>query len=258
MAVRKSSIIPSYNHLDVEVERMNTRLSTVLALVITMSLPALSIYAWQMRGASISEDEMAVDVALVFLKNGATFKFDGIPETLIIGETLILESYPVQYVVTITFDSRHGGYGDRTGQMLIQVITRHTARVTVVNGEVVSATLDDVWDELNQEELDQTGEFVTAESALEAVIRYLSRTHDELQGVAVSSSWETTDLTPEGHMGASKLLFSGAGWMVNVSWAVVLEPIYTFEVEYTGDVSFSWSGTVDQTGAVEETDFEIK
>jgi hypothetical protein len=32
----------------------------------------------------------------------------------------------------------------------------------------------------------------------------------------------------------SKFQFSGAGWTVNVSWAVVLEPVNTFEVEYTG------------------------
>ena len=236
---------------------MNIRLSTVLALVITLSLPALSLYAWQMRGASISEDEMAVDVALVFLKNGVTFKFDGIPETLIIGETLILESYPVQYVVTITFDSRHAGYGDRTGQILAQVITRHTARITVVSGGVVSVTLDDVWDELNQEELYQPGEFVTPESAFDGVIRYLSRTHDELQGVAIPSSWETTDLTPEGHMGASKLQFSGAGWTVNVSWAVVLSPTYTIETVYIGEPSFTWSGTMDQAGAIMETWYEL-
>jgi hypothetical protein len=236
---------------------MNIRSSTVLALIITMSLPALSLYAWQMGGSKIPEDEPAVNTALTFLRNGATYKYDGIPGTLKVGETLILESYPVQYVVTITFDSRHGGYGDRTGQSLIQVITPHTARITVVNGEVVSATLDDMWDELNQEELYQPGEFVTPESAFEAVIRYLSRTHDELLEVAVSSSWETTDLTPEGHVGESKLQFSGAGWTVNVTWAVVLEPVYTFEIEYTGDVSFSWSGTVDQTGAVEEIEFEI-
>ena len=237
---------------------MNIKLSTVLALIITMSLPALSLYAWQVSDASISEDEMAVDIALAFLKNGATFKYDGIPGTIVIGETLILESYPVQYVVIIEFDSRHGGYGDRMGQSLIQVITPHTARITVVSGEVVSATLDGLWDELNQEELYQPGDFVTPEDAFERVIRFLSLTHDELQEVAVSSSWETKDLTPEGRLGASKLQFSGAGWTANVSWAVVLEPVYTFEIEYIGDVSFSWSGTVDQTGTVEETEFEIK
>ena len=236
---------------------MNIKLSTVLALIITMSLPALSLYAWQVSYASISEDEMAVDIALAFLKNGATFKYDGIPGTIVIGETLILESYPVQYVVTIEFDSRHGGYGDRTGQILIQVITPHTARITVVSGEVVSATLDGLWDELNQEELYQPGDFVTPEDAFERVIRFLSLTHDELQEVAVSSSWETKDLTPEGRLGASKLQFSGAGWTANVSWAVVLEPVYTFEIEYIGDVSFSWSGTVDQAGNVEELEFEM-
>ena len=237
---------------------MNIRLSTVLALVITLSLPALSLYAWQMRGASVSEDEMAVDVALVFLKNGATFKFDGIPETLIIWETLILESYPVQYVVTITFDSRHAGYGDRTGQILAQTITRHTARITVVSGEVVSATLDDVWDELNQEELNgPDGEFMTPESAFDAVIRYLAVTHDELRGTAVPSSWKEKDLTPPGLMGASKIQFSGAGWTVNVSWAVVLSPTYTIEAVYIGEPSFTWSGTVDQAGAIMETGFKL-
>lgn len=244
--------------MDVKVKRMNTKLSTVLALIITMSLPALSLYAWQMSDTSISEDEIAIDIALAFLTNGATFKFDGIPGTIIIGETLILESYPVQYVVMITFNSRHGGYGDRKGQILIQVITPHTARITVVSGDVVSATLDGVWDELNQEELYQPGEFVTPEAAVERVIRFLFRTHDELQGVAVASSWETKDLIPKGLVGASKLQFSGAGWIANVSWAVVLEPVYTFEIEYMGDVSFIWSGTVDQTGAVEEAEFEIK
>ena len=236
---------------------MSTKLSTLLALIITMSLPALSLYAWQVSDTSISEDEMAVDIALAFLKNGATFKFDGITGSIVIGETLILESYPVQYVVTISFDSRHGGYGDRTGQFLIQVITPHEARITVVSGEVVSAILDGVWDELNQEELYQPGEFVTPEDAFERVIRFLSLTHDELQGLAVASSWETIDLTPEGLVGASNLQFSGAGWIANVSWAVVLEPVYTFEIEYSGDIDFSWRGTVDQTGAVEETEFEI-
>jgi hypothetical protein len=243
-----------------EVERMNTRLNTVLALVITMSLPALSLYAWQMRGASISEDEMAVEVALVFLKNRATFKFDGIPETLMISETLILESFPVQYVVTITFDSKHAGYGDRTGQILAQVITHHTARITVVNGGVVSAILDERWNELNQEEVggvEPIDEFVTPESAFEIVIRHIFVTHEDLEGTAIPSSWETTDLTPKGLLGAAKLRFSGAGWTANASWAVVLEPVYTFEIEYTGDVSFRWKGTVNQAGAVEEEEFKL-
>ena len=237
---------------------MNIRTGITLAIVVASAFLAVSLYVRWPDIAGVSEEEAAVDLALDFLRSGATYGFDGIPGTVDIGETLILESYPVQYVVTITFDSRHGGYGDRTGQMLIQVITPHTARITVVEGEVVSATLDGVWDELNQEPLGQPGEFVTPESALQAAIRFLSRAHDELRDVAIPSSWEATDLTPEGLLGASKLQLSGAGWTVNVSWAVVLEPVYTLDAEYAGDVSFIWRGTVDQTGAVEETEFEVK
>ena len=48
------------------------------------------------------------------------------------------------------FDSRQAGYGDRTGQMLAQVITPHEAYVTVENNVVVSAIMDAKWDMLAQ------------------------------------------------------------------------------------------------------------
>ncbi len=53
-------------------------------------------------------------------------------------------------MVVIEFDSRHAGYGDRTGQMLAQVITRHRAEIRVVSDNVVSAILDGQWDEITQ------------------------------------------------------------------------------------------------------------
>jgi hypothetical protein len=67
---------------------------------------------------------------------------------------MILESFPVQYVVTINFESLHGGYGDRTGEILTQAITPHTIIVTVVDGQITSAIIDDVWDEINQETIE--------------------------------------------------------------------------------------------------------
>ena len=48
------------------------------------------------------------------------------------------------------FDCRHAVYGDRTGLSLAQVITPHTARIVVMEGEVVSAVLDDRWDMIEQ------------------------------------------------------------------------------------------------------------
>ena len=237
---------------------MNLKLSTVLALLIVMVFPALSLYAWQSGGTRVSEDEMAVKKALTFLADAPTYTFDGIPGTMVAVETVILESYPVQYVVKIIFDCRHAGYGDRTGKVLAQVITRHTARVTVVEDEVVSAILDNKWDELNQYE---TGEEEPSDVihspgfGRDTAISYALVTHG-LKGVSAPSSWKEKDLTPKGLVGWSELQFTGDGWTVNVSWAVVRSPTYTVEIELTGEGGFRWEGTVDQDGTVAEEAFK--
>jgi hypothetical protein len=101
-------------------------------------------------GVAQNASERAEGLAREFLVQAPTFKFDGIPETINITETRILERFPIQYIVVIDFDSRHAGYGDRTGQMLAQVITRHRAEITVVSDNVVSAILDGQWDEITQ------------------------------------------------------------------------------------------------------------
>jgi heat shock protein HslJ len=99
----------------------------------------------------VSEDE-SLNIAQQFLKNSSTYNFDGIEETLKNKETLTLRC-PYCWQFIFTFDSRHAGYGDRTGQMLAQVITLHTARITVQEGEVTYAVLDDKWDMLQQEKI---------------------------------------------------------------------------------------------------------
>lgn len=237
---------------------MSSKLLMMLVLVVTGAFTTYSLYALDAGWLSSPEDEMAVQIAVDFLKGAPTFAYDGIEGTLEVVDTVIMESYPVQYVVVISFDSSHAGYGDRSDQIVAQVITSHEARVKVVNGEIVGAVIDGVWDEVAQEILGEPdGSFVTPESALETVIRYLALNHNELKEISVSSSWETTDLTPEGILGFSKMQFTGAGWTVNASWAVVLNPVYTFDVEYAGAVSFTWSGTVDQSGIVEELEFEM-
>jgi hypothetical protein len=45
--------------------------------------------------------------------------------------------------------SLHGGYGDRTDQIVTEAITPHVI-VVIVEGQVISAIMDDRWDELNQ------------------------------------------------------------------------------------------------------------
>jgi hypothetical protein len=89
-------------------------------------------------------------LAVDFLARAPTFSFDGIAGTMNATEVVSLESYPVQYVVHISFVSAHPGCGDRTGQMLLQVLAHHEAIVRVVSGQVVSAVIDQLWDELGQ------------------------------------------------------------------------------------------------------------
>jgi hypothetical protein len=93
-------------------------------------------------------------LAIDFVKNAPTFAFDGMDDSLLVDDVMILESFPVQYVVIINFESSHGGYGDRTGEILTQAITPHTIRVTIVDGQITSAVIDDVWDEISQETLE--------------------------------------------------------------------------------------------------------
>jgi hypothetical protein len=96
--------------------------------------------------------EKAGELALNYVKNEATYKFDGMPETLKIKEITPLEC-PDCWLVTVYFESRAAGYGDRTGQMLAQVITPHMARIKIEKGEITYAVMDNRWDMINQTEL---------------------------------------------------------------------------------------------------------
>ena len=121
----------------------------VLTIVLALALTAMSLNAARPTGDELSETDAAIELALEFVRHSPTYLFDGIYETVKVVDTIIMESYPVQYIIIIEFDSRHAGFGDRTGQVLAQVITPHTAGVKVVDGEVVVAILDDVWDMVN-------------------------------------------------------------------------------------------------------------
>ena len=81
------------------------------------------------------------------VKNAPTYKFDGFDLQFVGSEAL---RCPSCWEFTFSFKSRAAGYGDRTGQMLAQVVTPHTIRVTVDNGKVTSLVTDQTFDELNQ------------------------------------------------------------------------------------------------------------
>lgn len=88
-------------------------------------------------------------IAEEFMRNSPTFVFDGIKDTLALIDTTALRC-PYCWQFTFEFESRHAGYGDRTGQALAQVITPHRATITVVQGEIIYAVMDGKWNMIDQ------------------------------------------------------------------------------------------------------------
>lgn len=95
------------------------------------------------------EKNDALGVAQRYIVTSPTFAFDGDINTLDTEYVGTMESFPVQYMIKMAFDSTHGGYGNREGQMLTQVITHHKMDIVVSEGKVISAVTDETWDELN-------------------------------------------------------------------------------------------------------------
>jgi hypothetical protein len=102
-----------------------------------------------MQQAAMSLDEpQGKAIAEAWIKSAPTYKFDG--SALESVSFARLESYPEQYALDYKFTSSHGGYGDRTGEQTTQAFTQHTINVVISGSKVLSALIDDKWDELAQ------------------------------------------------------------------------------------------------------------
>jgi hypothetical protein len=94
----------------------------------------------------------SLEIARKFVLNSPTYEFDG--ENLRHVDTVGLDC-PSCWQFIFEFTSRHAGYGDRSEKTMAQVITAHTAIVSVENGTVTYAVLDERWDMTNQEMIEQ-------------------------------------------------------------------------------------------------------
>jgi len=146
--------------------------------VILLMCAALSVILCSYRGCAMPDRacdtrDMASLVAENFIKSDDTFKFDGMKETLSvrvehvsglddlitpklsgIAMALTLPLGPKEYTFKAKFDSRHSGYGDRTGKYLAEVITPHEVDITVANCQVTSAVMDGKWDMVREKMAD--------------------------------------------------------------------------------------------------------
>jgi hypothetical protein len=87
-------------------------------------------------------------IAEGWIREAPTYKYDG--SGLKFVSYVQQESYPVRHVLNYRFTSSHAGYGNRSGAVTAQVITEHTIKVTIVDGNIESAVIDGKWDETGQ------------------------------------------------------------------------------------------------------------
>lgn len=99
-------------------------------------------------------EEESCQIAESYVSSRPTFSFDGIQGTLQLVETLYPDSKNAWQFV-FQFESRHPGYGDRSGQILAQLVTPHEAVITIEYGEVKSALMDEKWDMMEQQILNE-------------------------------------------------------------------------------------------------------
>ena len=121
-----------------------SRIGFICAFVLLVLVTILAGACDQPRAGS---QEQGQQVAREFVRVEATFRFDGISGTLRLTDTTsVADGWRYRF----EFDSRHAGYGNRTGLVLAEVVTHHTAEITVQAGSVTSAIMDGVYDMVEQ------------------------------------------------------------------------------------------------------------
>jgi hypothetical protein len=113
------------------------------------------------------------------LRGAPTFSFDGIDGSMTVIDTMIAESYPEQYFITISFECAHPDYGAR-------------ATIVVVSaGEIRSAMIDGEWDEFNQHEKGAS-EILSSENAVNIVVRYLRENYSDASNLIMRARLSPT------------------------------------------------------------------
>ncbi len=123
----------------------------ILALAAIGCSPALARTPIETPAQNGSQNSDVVipnwDVVENLIRAGSTYRYDGT-----VGSIKLLsataDAADKNWVFTVEYETSHAGHGDRTGHMMAQVITRHTAIVTVTDGEITSAVCDNSWDML--------------------------------------------------------------------------------------------------------------
>ena len=122
---------------------LDVKVGLILSLIVISIFPILLLYSAMTYG-----EEAAVRDAINFLKSSPTYRFDGIPDSIRVESVERLANG--RWRITLQFECRHSGYGDRSGLILLPVITPHRMEIIIERGRVIEAVIDNLWDELHQ------------------------------------------------------------------------------------------------------------
>jgi hypothetical protein len=94
------------------------------------------------------DSQKIIELAQDFITTSPTFSYDGVSDSLEI-EVNSLETGS-EFFVKGKFKTTHIGYGNRTSLVLAEDIILHTIELVIVEEKIISAIIDNRWDELNQ------------------------------------------------------------------------------------------------------------
>jgi hypothetical protein len=129
--------------------RRRLRFDNILKVVLVLVILYIAFFRYQSlveMFAGVNE-ESSENIALAFVLNSPTYRFDGTGIKLI--NTKVLDCRNC-WEFTYEFKTTHSGYGDRSGQSLDSILEGHKMVVAVSNREISSAVIDDYWDDIRQ------------------------------------------------------------------------------------------------------------
>jgi hypothetical protein len=137
------TLSPWKRYINQEMPKRRVGMMFIVKRVCLVVLLGIMIAAGVSCNGSAGSLDKSRETGRVFVTQEATYRFDGMADTLKLAGTVTIAN---GWKFTYEFSSSHAGYGNRTGQMLAEVITPHTAIVSVQNGAVIEAVMDGVWD----------------------------------------------------------------------------------------------------------------
>ena len=94
--------------------------------------------------------EIAFDAAQKFLETSETFTFDGTEKNGGFANLANTNDTPPTFLLDGRFSTDTTGYGSRTGQEIMKITTPHRILLQIRGSDVVSAVIDNQWDEIQQ------------------------------------------------------------------------------------------------------------